>query len=253
MTWLPPELREVAGAFEDTHRRLVEALERERALEASRRELVAWVSHDLRTPLTALRAMAEALEDGIAADPARYLRQMRQEIERLDRLVDDLFLLSRLHAGALRLRPARTLVADLVSDVLAEFEAVARAGGVRLSGRADDGLSASVDAAQFGRALTNLVHNAVRATPFGGSVRVDAARAAQQVRVSVVDQCGGLPAEDIPRLFDVGWRGRSSREGTGMGLAVARGIVRAHGGDIDVTNAVYGCSFVIRLRVVAST
>lgn len=248
--WLPTvELRELAGELDNTHRRLVEALEREHALEASRRELVAWVSHDLRTPLTALRVMAEALEDGVAADPPRYLRQMRQEVEVLNRLVDDLFVLSRLHAGALRLSPQRILVGDLVSDALATLDPVARAGGVRLSGGAESGLSAWVDAAQLGRALANLVYNAVRATPRGGGVRVAAASAPEQVRVSVIDECGGLDSEDLPRLFDVGWQGRSSRprDGAGLGLAVARGIVRAHSGDVEVTNVVGGCSFAIVL------
>ncbi len=248
--WLPTvELRELAGELDNTHRRLIEALEREHALEASRRELVAWVSHDLRTPLTALRVMAEALEDGVAADPPRYLRQMRQEVEVLNRLVEDLFVLSRLHAGALRLSPQRILVGDLVSDALATLDPVARAGGVRLSGGAESGLSAWVDAAQLGRALANLVHNAIRATPRGGGVRVAAASAPEQVRVSVIDECGGLDSEDLPRLFDVGWQGRSSRprDGAGLGLAVARGIARAHSGDVEVTNVMGGCSFAIVL------
>lgn len=210
---------------------------------------MAWVSHDLRTPLSALRAMAEALEDGVAADPPRYLRQMRQEVERLDQLVDDLFLLSRLHAGALRLRPQRVLVGDLVNDVLTVLDLVAQASGVRLTGSAEDGLSTLVDAAQLDRALANLVHNAVRATPPGGSVQVDAASARGQLLLAVIDECGGLLAGDFPRLFDVGWRGGSSRtrEGAGLGLAVTRGIAQAHGGDLEATNTVGGCCCAIVL------
>lgn len=250
VTWLPTvELREIAGEHDATHRRLVQARAREHALEASRRELVAWVSHDLRTPLSTLRAMAEALEDGVAADPPRYLRQIREQVERLDRLVDDLFLLSRLHAGALRLRPARVLLGDLINDTLAALEPVALAGGVRLTGSADSGLSALVDTAQLDRALANIVHNAIRATPSGGIVRVEGTSADGRPSVSVMDECGGLPAEDFPRLFDVGWRGGASRtsDGAGLGLAVARGVVQAHDGDVNVTNIVGGCCFAIVL------
>jgi len=250
ITWLPTvELRELASALDDTHRRLVQARTREDALEASRRELVAWVSHDLRTPLSALRVMAEALEDGVAADPPRYIRQMRQQVERLDIMVDDLFLLSRLHAGALRLRRQWVVVSDLVDDVVATLDPLARAGGVRLSGAGHGGTSALVDAAQLARALANLVHNGVAATPAGGVVRVDVKSNQGQVQVSVADECGGLPAGDFTRLFDVGWRGKSSRtrEGAGLGLAVAQGIMQAHGGDVEASNLDGGCCFAIRL------
>lgn len=250
ITWLPTvELRELARALDDTHRRLIQARTREHALEASRRELVAWVSHDLRTPLSALRAMAEALEDGVAADPPRYIRQMRQQVERLDLMVDDLFLLSRLHAGALRLRRQWVVLGDLIDDVVATLSPVAQAGGVRLCGGGDGDASALVDAAQLERALANLVHNGVAATPAGGVVRVDVTSNQGQVQVSVADECGGLPAGDFTRLFDVGWRGKSSRtrEGAGLGLAVAQGIVQAHGGDVEASNLDGGCCFAIRL------
>lgn len=250
VAWLPTvELRELGSALDDTHRRLTQARMREHALEASRRELVAWVSHDLRTPLSALRAMAEALEDGVVADPPRYIRQIRQQVERLDLLVDDLFLLSRLHAGALRLRLQWIHVGDLVDDVLAVLDPVARSSRIRLSGSGEGGTSALVDASKLDRALANLVHNAISATPSGGVVRVETTSSQGHVRVAVVDECGGLPAEDFPRLFDVGWRGGSSRtrEGAGLGLAVAQGIVQAHGGDIEATNVVGGCCFAIVL------
>lgn len=250
ITWLPTvELRELARALDDTHRRLIQARTREHALEASRRELVAWVSHDLRTPLSALRAMAEALEDGVAADPPRYIRQMRQQVERLDLMVDDLFLLSRLHAGVLRLRLQWVVLGDLIDDVVATLDPLAQAGGVRLCGGGDGDTSALVDAAQLERALANLVHNAVAATPAGGVVRVDVTSNHGRVQVSVIDECGGLPAGDFARLFDVGWRGKSSRtrEGAGLGLAVAQGIVQAHGGNIEASNLDGGCCFVVIL------
>lgn len=113
------ELTELSRELEATSTKLAESRERERALESSRRELVAWISHDLRTPLAGLRAMSEALEDGVAAEPARYLRQIRTEVERLNGMVGDLFELSRIHAGTLALSPSRISLYDLVSDALA--------------------------------------------------------------------------------------------------------------------------------------
>ena len=135
---------------------------------------MAWVSHDLRTPLAGLRAMAEALEDGLAADPPRYHKQMRAEAERLAAMVDDLFELSRIHSGALQLAPDRIALDDLVSDVLASTEALARERGVRLAGRAAGQLAVRADPRELSRALTNLLANAIRHTPPGGRVYVEA-------------------------------------------------------------------------------
>src|SRR5207253_6633093 len=121
-TLVTAELDGLRRELTTTADRLAESRERERALERSRRELVAWVSHDLRTPLAGLRAMAEALEDGVATDPARYHHRIRVEADRLAALVDDLFELSRIQAGALRLTLERVPVADVVSDALASAQ-----------------------------------------------------------------------------------------------------------------------------------
>src|SRR5262249_62398499 len=115
--------------------RLAESRDRERALEASRRELVAWVSHDLRTPLAGLRAMSEALEDGVADDPALYYKQIHASVDRLAGMVDDLFELSRIQAGAISSAPEHVGLDDLVSDCLTALEPLARGRGVRLGGR----------------------------------------------------------------------------------------------------------------------
>ena len=128
------ELADLSRELEATSAKLAESRERERALETSRRELVAWISHDLRTPLAGLRAMSEALEDGVAADPDRYLRQIRTEVERLNGMVGDLFELSRIHAGTLALSPSRISLYDLVGDALAGVDPLAREHGVRLVG-----------------------------------------------------------------------------------------------------------------------
>ena len=146
--------------------------EQERALERSRRELVAWVSHSLRTPLAGLRAMAEALKDGLAADPARYHVQMRQAVERLTGMVGDLFELSRIHAGALRLSLQQVWLADLVDDAVAGAHPIAQARRVRLAADIHAPLSVRADAREMSRALTNLVVNAIRHTPGDGTVRV---------------------------------------------------------------------------------
>ncbi|MCG5219689.1 sensor histidine kinase [Streptosporangium sp. KLBMP 9127] len=253
---LPAELDTIARTLEEAYTRLRVGRERERALETARRELVAWVSHDLRTPLAGMRAMAEALEDGVVDDPPtvrRYHAQIRIEVDRLSGMVDDLFELSRIHAGALRLSRTRIGLADLVADALAGAEPLARVKGIRLNVEADDVVPVEADAGALGRALRNLVVNAIRHTPGDGSVVVRARVHEGLAYLSVTDACGGIPAEDLPRVFDVAFRGEAARTptpdggGAGLGLAIARGIVEAHQGDIDVENDGPGCRFEIRL------
>lgn len=252
---LPAELAELSRELEAAYVRLAEAHRREQALEASRRELVAWVSHDLRTPLAGMRAMAEALEDRVVADPGTvhsYHSRIRQEIDRLAEMVDDLFELSRIHAGALRLSRQRVGLDDLVAEAVAGTEPLARAKGIRLRAEASTGLPVEVDAAELCRALRNLVVNAIRHTPSDGSIEVTGTVSEGQACVSVCDGCGGIPEEDLPRVFDVAFRGETARTpgiggGAGLGLAIARGIVEAHQGEIAVANHGPGCQFVIRL------
>ncbi len=252
---LPAELQGLSRELECAQNRLAEARDRERALEASRRELVAWVSHDLRTPLAGLRAMAEALEDQVVTDQEtvrRYHSQIRGETDRLALMIDDLFELSRIHAGALRLSRRRIGIDDLISDALASAEPLAKAKGVLLTGSAADGLPVCVDIAEVGRALRNLVINAIRHTPSDHSVEVVGDSESGMAMVSVSDSCGGIPADQLPRIFDVAFRGEAARtpapgEGAGLGLSIARGIVEAHSGLIAVRNTGPGCQFVIRL------
>ncbi|MEV4248093.1 HAMP domain-containing sensor histidine kinase [Streptosporangium canum] len=253
---LPAELDTIARTLEEAYERLRLGHERERALESARRELVAWVSHDLRTPLAGMRAMAEALEDGVVADPEtvrRYHTQIRLEVERLSGMVGDLFELSRIHAGALRLSRRRIGLSDLVADALAGVEPLARAKGVRLAGQVDQVVPVQADAGELSRALRNLVVNAIRHTPGDGTVRVRALVEDGLACLQVADCCGGIPADDLPRVFDVAFRGEAARTpsadgaGAGLGLAIARGIVEAHQGAIDVVNAGPGCRFEIRL------
>jgi signal transduction histidine kinase len=249
----------VARELTAAHRELVAAgemvrqvRERERAVEASRRELVAWISHDLRTPLAGIRAMAEALEDGVADDPSQYHKRLRVEADRLATMVDTLFLLSRLHAGALQ--PVREPVDlhDLVSDVVATVAPVAHTRGIRVHGAVAAGLVVPVDPGQLSRALTNLLVNGVRHTPRDGRVEVAAERGGDGVRLAVQDSCGGIPEDELPRVFELAWRGRAARSsgpdgGGGLGLTVAQGIAGAHGGVVTVANCGPGCRFEISL------
>ncbi|MFD9445890.1 sensor histidine kinase [Streptomyces sp. NPDC060006] len=246
------ELSELSRELAMTSAKLAESRDRERALETSRRELVAWISHDLRTPLAGLRAMSEALEDGVAADPQRYLRQMRTEVERLNDMVGDLFELSRIHAGALALSPARISVYDLVGDALAGADALAREYGVWLVGDRVEPVPVEVDGKEMSRVLGNLLVNAIRRTPSDGTVAVAAERSPDGVVLSVTDGCGGIPEEDLPRVFDTGWRGTHARTppaGAGLGLAIVRGIVEAHRGQAAVRNVPGGCRFEVTLPV----
>ncbi|MFE2273064.1 sensor histidine kinase [Streptomyces lavendulae] len=267
------ELEALSRELAATSDRLAASRERERALEASRRELVAWISHDLRTPLAGLRAMSEALEDGMAADPGRYHRQIRTEVERLNTMVGDLFELSRIHAGALALNPSRMSLYDLVAEALSGVDPLAREHGVRLVGEAVERVPVEVDAKEMSRVLANLLVNAIRHTPADGTVAIAADAGADDgvVVLSVTDGCGGIPAEDLPRVFDTGWRGAVARTpvpaaragaesragapvgaGAGLGLAIVRGIVEAHSGRTAVHNVPGGCRFEVTLPVTAA-
>jgi signal transduction histidine kinase len=247
------ELVTLARELEGMSAQLDQARAREQALEASRRELVAWVSHDLRTPLAAVRAMAEALEDGVVSDPAtvaRYHRQLGLEVDRLAVLVDDLFELSRTQAGVLELHRENVALGDLISDALAGAAPVAHAKGVRLEGRLDGPTpELALSTPEVARALRNLLENAIRHTPADGTVRVEAGVDDGHAYVAVADACGGIPEPDLERVFDVAFRGETARTGagSGLGLAIARGMVEAHGGELTVGNDGPGCRFVVRL------
>jgi len=249
----PAELARLAEELQTMSARLDEARSRERAIDASRRELVAWVSHDLRTPLAGIRAMVEALEDGVVVDPetvARYHRTVRKEADRLASLVDDLFELSRSQAGVLRLELERVSLSDVVSDAIAGAAPVADAKGVRLRGVMRDQVpELHASAPELLRALRNILENAIRHTPSDGSVVLEAGLEDGQAFVSIADDGGGIPERDLERVFDVAFRVDPARhgDGAGLGLAIARGLVEAHRGDVTVRNENGGCRFTVRL------
>jgi len=254
----PSELQALSEELARTSDRLEESRLRELQLESSRRELVSWVSHDLRTPLAGMRAMTEALEDGMAEDPQRYHRQIRAEVDRMVRMVDDLFELSRIHAGVLTMAREPVALRDVVSEAIAGADPVARARSVRLGGRVEEGIEVIADADGLSRVMTNLIMNAIRHTPADGSVEIHARAVDDGVELSVTDECGGLSEEDMHRVFDVAWRGAPARtpddSGAGLGLAIVKGIVEAHRGVVRVENVPHdeagepaGCRFLVTL------
>jgi signal transduction histidine kinase len=253
------ELAKLAEDFNRMAQRLAEASDREKEAEKSRRDLVAAVSHDLRTPLTSARALIEAVADGVVEDPetqARYLASARSELEKLGRLVEDLFELSRIDAGALRLNLEVASLGDLISDTLSGFKYQAENRGVRLVGEVADGVDPVLaNPPRLQRVLYNLVSNALRHTPADGAVFLRAEPAGGMVRVEVSDTGEGIAPEDLPRVFESSFRGERSRtrtptgDGAGLGLAIARGLIEAHGGEISVESRPgHGSRFWFTLR-----
>jgi len=258
---VPGELADLASALQQTSSRLAAAQEQAASLERSRRELVAWVSHDLRTPLAGIRAMVEALEDGVVDDPetvARYHRTMRQEADRLAGLVNDLFELSRIQAGSLALTFEAVPLDELVADAVSGAAAAAAAKGIEVRSQVHQPSIVELSSPEMARVVCNLLDNAIRHTPAGGTIVIDAGLDAPgpdgtvaAAVVSVLDACGGIPARDIDQVFEMAYRGDAARTpgdgGGGLGLAVARGLVEAHQGQISVQNEGPGCRFVVRL------
>lgn len=251
------EFAALAGELAATGERLAESRARENRVEESRRELIAWISHDLRTPLAGIRAMAEALEDGMAEDPDRYYAQMRGQVDRLSGMVDDLFELSRIHSGTLRLAVEPVSLYDLISDTVAGFWPVARAKSLDLRFEGETGLTILADPRELSRVVGNLVMNAIQHSPAGLAIVVsvtenDDGRAV----ISVQDSAGGIPEQDLGRVFEAGWRASEPRTpaseptrsgGAGLGLAIVQGIVRAHRGEVVVRNVPGGCRFDVLL------
>jgi signal transduction histidine kinase len=239
------EIARLADAFNYMAAQLEQAAQAEQALDEARRNLIAWASHDLRTPLTSLRLMIDALSDGVVNDPetvARYLQQSQSEINRLSALIEDLFELARLDTGHPDLDFDWISLADLVSDTLESFAAYAEVSKVSMEGSVSswvDPVWAAPD--KLSRILDNLVGNALRHTAPGGKIHIQAVNQGEHVLVSVADTGAGIAPSDLPHVFDRFYRGESSRArhdeargGVGLGLAIAKGLVEAHGGQIGV-------------------
>jgi signal transduction histidine kinase len=220
----PREIAAVAG----TTNEMAASLER---LFDARRELVAWASHDLRTPIASMQAMLEAVEDGLA-EPADYFPALQEQVRTLALLVEDLFELARIDAGALTLELRSAPLRALVDSCLRALAPEADARGVNLEARGD--ASALCAPEKVERVLYNLVTNSLRHTPSDGSVAVVVQNGTDEVRVSVEDTGEGLAGETRTRMFERFWRRDPARPrgGAGLGLAIARGLVEAQGGRI---------------------
>lgn len=253
------ELATLAMMFNTMAARLQEsAAERDR-MEQARRDLIAWASHDLRTPLASLRLVVDAMIDNVADDEStrqRYLKTAQLEINNLNGLISDLFELSQLDTGHIDLKIERTSLSDLLSDTLSALRTLAEQRGVKLEGHVDNSIDpVEIDPEKIQRVLYNLLVNAIRHTPSGGEIHVSAARKDDSIIVKIRDTGEGIPPEDLPRIFDRFYRGEQARtrdlsgqRGAGLGLAIARGLVEAHGGMISVESVVgKGTTFTIIL------
>jgi two-component system, OmpR family, sensor histidine kinase SaeS len=240
--------------------RLKAAEDQRVALDRERKELTTAISHDLRTPLASLRAMTEALSDGVVEDASeiqRYYATMRREIERLSRMIDDLFELSQLDAGALKLDRQLVSIEDIAAEVVDAMQAAARLADIELMLEPSPAPPPiEVDGSRIERAVANLVRNALEHTSSGGQVRVAVTSADRHLEVRVADTGDGIDPQDLSRIWERFYRAEKSRrrsgdgDGAGLGLAITRGIVEAHGGSVDVTSTVgHGTTFVVRLPI----
>ena len=236
------ELSALATTFNQMAEQLQAADQKQREIETLRRDLVAWASHDLQTPLASMRAILEALSDGVVDEPdmvKRYLQTAQRDVMSLSALMDDLFQMSQLDAGGFPLNRDESSLSDLISDTLEIFSELASRESIKLDGRVEPDVDpVLMDTQAIGRVLNNLISNALRHTSTGGEIQVQAQRTARGVEVNVRDTGEGIPKADLAHIFERFYRGEKSRNrnkgGAGLGLAIAQGIVHAHGGDIRV-------------------
>jgi signal transduction histidine kinase len=220
-----PEMRRLARSFNAMTERL-------RSSEDHRKDLLADVAHELRTPLSVIRGNAEGMLDGLYPADRAHLEPLIDEIKVMSRLLDDLQTLSTAEAGALRLHRSRVEPGQLVEDVAAAFRSQADDARVRLEGRVAAELpEIDVDPVRIGEVLANLLSNALRHTPPGGSVVIAAEAAPDGVTFIVTDTGDGIPADALPHVFDRFVKAEDSR-GAGLGLAIAKALVESHGGRI---------------------
>jgi signal transduction histidine kinase len=245
-TRVPVDGRDEVASLSSTFNQMAEQLQaadqKQRELDTLRRDLVAWASHDLQTPLTSMRAVLEALSDGVVDEPEmvkRYLATAQRDVMSLSALIDDLFQMSQLDAGGFPLHRLPASLSDLVSDTLESFSQLAKQQEISLEGEVESDVDpVLMDTQAIGRVLNNLISNAIRHTPARGRISVWVRRATSGVEVTVSDTGEGVHARDIPHIFERFYRGEKSRNrgtgGAGLGLAIAHSIVHAHGGDIQV-------------------
>lgn len=252
------EVAQLASDVNLLARRLRAAEEQRQALDRQRRELTAAISHDLRTPLSSVRAMVEALDDRVVENPSeveRYYGTIRREIDRLSRMIDDLFELAQMDAGALKLERQPLALQEVTAEVVDAMRAQARRAGVTVSSTVEGNPpQLLLDGARIERVASNLVHNAIEHTPAGGRVDVCVFVEDGSVCLRVSDNGEGIEAHDLPRIWERFYRAEKSRrrwpkgaDGAGLGLAIVRGIVEVHGGTVDAISPGRGVTFTVRL------
>lgn len=256
------EFNTLSMELAESSERLAAARAEIEKLDDARRQFFAWISHDLRTPLTGMRAMAEALEENVAADPQEYIRQIRLKVDVVNRMVDDLFELSKLQSGHLQLHPESVVLLDLVSDAVADVAPVAALREISIRQRGIDGHLLWADPRELTRAIGNLLSNGIRHAPSGSEILVSATNLDdERLILSVLDHGSGVAVEDLGHIFDVGWRADSARTaeaagnsaGAGLGLAIVRGILEAHGGDVRARHVEEGFQLELVLPIPAAS
>ena len=241
----PSQVRSVARAFNSMSKRLKSSDER-------RRSFLADVVHELRTPLAVIRGQAEGIADGVYPADTEHIAAIVDATRSLEVLVEDLRALALSDSGTLVLAREPVDVAVLLHDVVASFEAAADEAGVTLSAEAAEDLpQADIDPVRIRSAVGNIVVNAIRHTPAGGSVRIRAGVTFGWIDISVADSGEGIPPELLPRVFERFVRGRGST-GSGLGLAIVHDTVIAHGGSIDIDSRP-GSGTSVRMRLPVAT
>ncbi|HEX6639057.1 MAG TPA: HAMP domain-containing sensor histidine kinase [Steroidobacteraceae bacterium] len=226
----PPPIRALARSFNTMTGKLQQA-------DRQRRDLMADLAHELRTPLSVLQGRIEGLIDGVYTVDAEQLEQLLDQTRILSRLIEDLRTLALSDAGALTLQRETMDVKDLLKEVAESFEAEATRRSIDLQLEIPAGpVSMDVDAVRIKEVLANLLSNALSHTPAGGSIRLAVTSESDPVSISITDTGSGMSAEDVARMFERFYKGRDSR-GAGLGLAIARNLIRLHGGDIMATSA----------------
>ncbi len=215
-----------------------------------RRDFVSNVSHELRTPLASIRALVETMEGGVEPEEQpEFLRRIRQQVDRLTTLVNELLDLSRIESGAISLQPEPVHLGDLVAEAASLLRARAEPLGVTIVDEGCD-LTVEADRASLLRVVSNLLDNAIKFSPAGGTVRVAAVDEGALVALSVTDDGPGIKEQNLPRVFERFYKGDASRAepGVGLGLAIVKHLVRAHGGTATVASRPgAGATFTVRV------
>lgn len=251
---VPATRQDELGQLARSFNHMADGLSQQQTL---RKQMVADIAHELRTPISVMQGTLEAMLDGILPPDAEELRGLHDETLHLTRLVADLRTLSLADAGQLALERQQLDVGALVQEVVRRMKPLAEEKGIALGHTLADTPPLQADAQRLTQVVTNLIDNALRYTPRGGDVQVSVEQANGQVRIGVSDDGPGIPAEALPHVFDRFWRGEKSRNraggGSGLGLAIVRQLVEAHGGSVGVESEVgSGATFSVLLPLEAA-